>query len=182
MKKFNLFHYELSKLTDAQWTFDNLLAIVARLRTLPHDDLSALKNIRTSADIKRLVNDPQQLKRLAHLRPESPANREINERMQFIRRHNLRGPETTSTAATAAQNGDNSEQYQKIRDRVSALTARDCGTSYTAAGQGPWDRVNRCKKELFAFIDDARKRSTPIEDVTTHVDARVAKLRDSSIQ
>jgi hypothetical protein len=177
--KFNLFKAVLDKLTDAQWTYDNLLAIVAQLRSLPHDDLPQLKNIRTRADIKRLVNNPQQLKRLAHLRPESPANREINERMQFIRKYDLRGPETTDKVV---QNSDASEQYQEIRDRVSKLTSRDCGTSYSAAGQGPWDKVNRCKTELFAFIDDAKKRNTPIEDVTTHVDARIAKLRDSGIQ
>jgi hypothetical protein len=180
--KFNLFKAVLDKLTDAQWTYENLLAIVARLRTLPHDDLSALRNIRTLRDIKRLIDNPQQLKRLAHLRPESAANKEINERMAFIRKHNLTGPETTSNAATVVQNADASEQYQEIRDRVSRLTSRDCGTSYSAPGQGPWDKVNRCKTELFAYLDDARKRNTPIEDVTTHVNARIVKLRDSGIQ
>src|SRR6266404_1965079 len=98
--KFNLLKAILDKLTDAQWTADNLLAIAARLRTLPHDDLQPLKNIRTQADIKRL----------AHLRPESPANREINERLEFIRRHNLTGPETNKVAAV--EQTDSSKKYQ----------------------------------------------------------------------
>ncbi|SRR6266404_2339373 len=176
--KFNLLKAILDKLTDAQWTADNLLAIVARLRTLPHDDLQPLKNIRTQADIKRLANNPQQLKRLAHLRPESPANREINERLEFIRRHNLTGPETNKVAAV--EQTDSSKKYQTLRDRVSSLTARDCGS--TSSGQGAWTKVNRYKTELFAFIDDAKTHNTPIETVTTHVDARIAKLRDSGIQ
>ncbi len=176
--KFNLFKAVLDKLTDAQWTFDNLLAIVARLRKLPHDDLQPLKNIRTQADIKRLVKNPQHLKMLAHLRPESPANREINERMQFIRKYDLRGPETTS-AATAVQT-DSSEKYQELRDQIDALSIRDCGS--TNSNQGAWSKVNACKTELFAYLDDAKRRNMPIETVTTHVDARIAKLRDSGIQ
>lgn len=178
--KFNLFKATLDRLTDAQWTPDNLLAIVARLRTLPHDDLPQLRNIRTQADVKRLINNPQQLKRLAHLRPESAANKELNERLAFIQKHNLRGPETTSSKVAAVNGNDNSEQYQKLRDRVEALTIRDCGS--TNSNQGAWSKVNACKTELFAYLDDARKHNTPIEDVTTHVDERIEKLRDSRIQ
>jgi hypothetical protein len=182
--KFNLFHAELSKLTDAQWTYDNLLAIVARLRTLPHDDLPVLRNIRTQADIKRLINDPPLLKRLAHLRPESPANKEINERMAFIRKHNLRGPETTSTSskATTVPSDDNGKAYAIARSNVQALTHRDVGSIGSGPGMGAWDKLAAFKTKMTNVIDLNEKRGTAGAALLKHVDAQIADFRSASIR
>jgi hypothetical protein len=148
------------------------------MQQLPHENIVELRNIRTMADVRRFQENPQLMKKYANLKPGSPSFKEFNERIGHIQRFNIEGPATQQeTPQQTAQN----EAYQSIREWVSRLTAKNCGSSNSGAGGGPWTKTNNLKKELFRVIDLNEKRGTLAEKVAKYVDDEINKLASSSV-
>ncbi len=77
-----------------------------------------------------------------------PANqlKQLNELLAYVQAHNIHDNVATEPVETPEQ-AEQREAYQTIRDRVSALTAKDCGNVGSGPGMGGWERVNKLKKK-----------------------------------
>lgn len=147
---------------------------------LPHQDITALRNIRNMTDVRRVLNlPPEQLRHFAHLTPTSKAFEEFNARIQFIKEHNITG---SDSLGTTAEKTDNDVAYQRLLDRIARITPRDCGASSTQPGQNPWAKVNRFKVRLNEVVEANKKRGVDPVEVAEYIEAEVNKFSDSGVR
>lgn len=153
----------------------------SEIAELPHEEIPELKNVRTMADVRRFQKNPALMKPFANLRPGSPSFKEFNERIAFIQEHRIGDAMVTEETKETNEQAEQRERYAAIRERVSALTAKDCGSSNTGPGGGPWTKVNSLKTRLFPYLDACQQKGVPAEMVKQRVNEEIAKLQSSGI-
>jgi hypothetical protein len=147
---------------------------------LPHEDCPALRAIRNMSDVKRTLNLPaEQLRHFAHLKPTSKAFEEYNARIKWIQDHNIQGPDSLG-ATTEKTDADSA--YDKLRERVSRITPKDCGATSTQQGQSAWQKVNRFKRVLNEVLTANQKRGVSAEEVSKYIESEVSKFSDSGVR
>ena len=202
-ENFRLMKEKFDEIPDAEFTLDRLYKICLDLRkdghlirkttqvaappvvdpatTLPHDDIPQLKNIRNLADVARVAHLPKEkIMQFANLKPGSPLFKELNERLQYIREHQIGKGEPPTVVDKTEQPEHPNEPYTKARAIVDAVTSRDVGSVGSAPGQGGWDKANRFKERVGAIIDSQQRKGTSGLAVLKWVEQELSELQSSS--
>ena len=204
-ENFRLLKEQFDQIPDEEFTLDRIYKLAIDLRkdghlirkivqlapppidpadTLPHDDIKELRNVRNLADVKRIVNLPkEELKQLANLKPGSPSFKELNERLAYIREHQLgKGEKPTVVDKTEQSESENSTDggYSDARAIVESVTNKDVGSVGSAPGQGGWDKANRFKERVGRIIDGEERKGTSGPAVLKWVKQELANLQSSS--
>jgi hypothetical protein len=104
----------------------------------------------------------------------------LNALLKHLQDHDIH--DTVAVVEETPAQAEQREAYQTIRDGVSALTAKDCGNVGSGPGMGAWERVNKLKKKLFAYLDACQAKNIAAAIVSESVDKDIAALRDSGIR
>ena len=112
--------------------------------------------------------------------PASQINK-LNQLLKFLQDNDIHSDVSAEVQETPEQVA-NREGYAAVRDRVSALTAKDCGNVYSTPGGGAWDKVNNLKRRLFAYLDECQKRNVAAATVAERVNADIENFRSTSIR
>jgi hypothetical protein len=104
----------------------------------------------------------------------------LNQLLKFLQENDIHSTETA--IEETPEQVEQRETYAAVRERVSALTNRDCGNVYSTPGGGAWDKVNALKRRLFAYVDACAQRNVPAAMVAERVNADIENFRSTSIR
>jgi hypothetical protein len=147
---------------------------------LPHQDIAELRNIRTVEDISRLR--PEDFQKFRNLRPASPQYKEFNERIQYIKQHNLRAPKVIEPMPLSPAVAAYKSKIEEAKSLVNNLKAGDIGSTTSAAHGGRFSQLIDVQKRLHRQIDALIRQRTPAENILLHVQTAIVDLGSRSIR
>jgi len=145
--------------------------------TLPHQNISMLRNIRTLLDVQNLTAEDAR----KFLQPGAP-RKEFEERVAYIRKHEImESTKPYSASKTQLESATTDGGYGGARALVAAITYKDVGSIGSAPGQSAWDKALKFKDRVGRIIDQQERKGTSERAVLTWVKNEIEALRSSSI-
>jgi hypothetical protein len=158
-------------------------------KTLPHDDIPALKSIRNMADVIRVKNMPAELlKQFKFLVPPKPgvasvAFEHLNARIKYIMDNNIGDgePETVSEEKTAVKKPIFSvpPEVTQSHELVEAMTLANVGS--VNSDEGRRTTLAKRQKKFHADIDAAHANRESAKKILQDTKDAIRKSGESSI-
>jgi hypothetical protein len=147
--------------------------------TLPHENLSELRNLRTLIDVQNITAEDAR----KAMQPGFP-KKEWEERIAYIRLHKIMTSTKNYSKKEVTKRQEinpNDGGYGEARALVAAISAKDVGSVGSTPETSAWAKADKFKARVSRFIDKQEQSGMSGPAVFKFVKTEIAALRSSSI-